>query len=71
MNDDDPFTDQVNFRKDMGGEQDGALAPQFFDKFLGLNDLERIDSNRWFIKYQDFRVMDDRLCQADSLPETF
>ena len=68
VDDDDALAGLGDFRKDVGAEDDGVVAGEAADEVAGLDDLLRVEAGRRLVEDQHFRVVDERLRQADPLP---
>ena len=54
----------------MRGEQDRPLSTNLFDQAAHLDDLCRVETDRWLIQDQDIWMVKQSLCQTNSLAHT-
>lgn len=66
-NDDDALAGLLDFRKDMGAQNDGVGPGEFTDEAKSFLALFGIESGGGFVEDQNIRVVDDRGGQADTL----
>ena len=67
--DDHPAADRLDLRHDVSREQDRMPIAQLADQGANLADLDRVEARGRLVEDQDVGVVDQRLGQADPLPE--
>ena len=51
----------------MRRKNDRVIFAQGFDEIANLDDLQRIEADRWFVQNNDLRISEKRLGNADTL----
>ena len=67
MDDLHAITGGLYFRQDMCRQDDAMLLAEFADQSAYLADLDRVETDGWFIKDDYRRVMDDCLRDTGTL----
>ena len=68
VDDDDALTDRSHLREDMRREDDRMLAGEILDQIADLHDLRRVKADRRLIENEEFRIAEQRLRKAATLP---
>jgi hypothetical protein len=71
VDDDDTVTDCLNFRQDVGRENNRVSFSEPLNQVSDFHHLFWVKANGWFIENQDGRIANECLCQTDTLPVTF
>ena len=69
--DDYLFADLLDFRQDVGAQDDGVIARERFDERPRFRDLLGIEAGCGLVEDKDVGVVDDRLCESDALAVAF
>ena len=68
VDDDDALAGLRDLRQDVRAEDDGVIAGEAADEVARLDDLLGVEAGGRLVEDQHFRVVDERLREADALP---
>ena len=71
MDDLDAVANAFYFAQQMGGKNDAVRIAQLTDERADVANLRRVEADRGFVENDDFRLVDDRLRDADALLVAF
>ena len=68
VDDDDAFAGMLDFREDVGAQDDGVVAGEAADELARFDDLLGVEAGGRLVENQDIGVMQDGLRQTHALP---